>query len=232
MSCSGNLAGGLFETLLDAKEILTKEVRAAFHLELDHHWSPFDHLFDFLQEFQYTQNFCMLNRTTIRTIKQLVAFAIENHEEAEKINVTRVQNHFISAWSRKVDKSVLGYLYYLRNMEQSLLAANDVLQQTREHKFLASTTCTNAIMRKYDCGLCSGHITTTPCDGNCINTLRGCFADIAEMKPWLKDYSDQLRKFAMLSMSDFHPVTFIEGALMDYILLAHHIMEADIMRVS
>ena len=201
-------------------------------MESDNRWSPFDQLFDFLQEFEYTQNFCMLNQTTVGTIKELVTFAIENHKDPEKINGTRVENHFISLWSKKMGKSILGYLYYLRNMEQSLRAADAVLQQTRQHQFLATTPCTNAIMRKYHCGLCSGHVTTTSCDGNCINTLRGCFADIAEVRPLIKDFSDQLRKFAMLSMSDFHPMSFIEGALMDYIWLAHHIVQADLMTVS
>ena len=224
--------GGLFETLSDAKEILTKEVRGAFHVESDNQWQPFHQLFDFLQEFPYTQNFHMLNRTTFDVIKELVAFAVVNHKEPEKINGTRLADYFSSVWSKKMDKSLLGYLFYLRNMDQALRAANVVLQQTRQHQFLSTTSCTNAIMRMYPCGLCSGHITTTPCDGNCINTMRGCFADVAEVRPLFKDFSDQLRKFAMLSISDFHPVSFVEGALMDYVWLARHIADSDLMRVS
>ncbi|KAI6192389.1 Dally-like protein [Aphelenchoides bicaudatus] len=94
-----------------------------------------------------------------------------------------------------------------KQVTQSLEKASIVLLNVAD-KLTASSECTSALVRLRECHLCSGvSPEARPCLGFCLNVLRGCYADVAEIEPQWSDYIDSLQQLTARLKSASNPFT-------------------------
>lgn len=71
-----------------------------------------------------------------------------------------------------------------RALLRSLLLAIEVINSTSNSGGM-SDACVRSLVRSSYCSYCAGHVTARPCFGYCLNVMRGCLSQLAELeKPW------------------------------------------------
>jgi len=67
-------------------------------------------------------------------------------------------------------------MYYLRGLHAGVV----VMQKLMQHSF--SQQCRTSLMKLDRCSACAGYASLRPCKSLCVNLLRGCLVDLADME--------------------------------------------------
>lgn len=102
-------------------------------------------------------------------------------------------------------------LHDLGQFVRALKVADHALKTIRGHSL--SESCVAATIRMQYCPLCSGYGRFKPCLSMCINTLRGCFADLAEIHGPFTAFVKHLRTLSVSLIEDFRPDNFVDKYL-------------------
>lgn len=102
----------------------------------------------------------------------------------------------------------------LKLLVDSLQAAENIMKTVRRHSF--SPHCVNTLARLKYCAYCGGYIRFKPCLYFCMNSLRGCLADIADLHEDFNVFLGKLTMFARELAPQLQPEAFIGNSL-------HHI---------
>ncbi|NXO92035.1 GPC5 protein, partial [Certhia brachydactyla] len=81
-----------------------------------------------------------------------------------------------------------------RTFLQALNLAIEVINTTDHLHF--SRDCSRALLRMQYCPHCQGLTLSKPCMGYCLNILRGCLADVAEVDPHWRGYIQSLEELS------------------------------------
>lgn len=130
-----------------------------------------------------------------------------SHSECYHNVSTQIMENFYEELFNKLERQ----LYNLDLIYRSMQISGTVLDRIKQHQF--SPACTKPLTQLQNCGHCSGYSKFKPCLFYCINLLRGCFADIADIH-----YEFQLLTKALSDIPDdilptFQPTTFIQESL-------------------
>ncbi|MEQ2177851.1 hypothetical protein GOODEAATRI_007885 [Goodea atripinnis] len=93
--------------------------------------------------------------------------------------------------SKYVSVTLLDEFLLLRLSESSLLTASHLLQVS------ASPSCVRAAMKMLYCPYCSGQVALKPCQNYCLNVMRGCLANQADLDTEWNNFLD-----AMLGLAE------------------------------
>ncbi|NXC33468.1 GPC5 protein, partial [Campylorhamphus procurvoides] len=105
-------------------------------------------------------------------------------------------------------------------MGRSLLSSRTLLQalnlgieviNTTDHMHF-SKDCSRALLRMLYCPLCQGLLLSKPCMGYCLNIIRGCLADIAEVDLHWRRYIQSLEELSSAMSGTYN----IEHVLLNF----------------
>ena len=114
-------------------------------------------------------------------------------------------------------------LHDLGQFVRALKYADYVRNMIRLHDF--SDSCMTALVRMQYCSVCGGYGRFRPCLNLCMNTLRGCFADVVEVQqPFLK-FTKLLRTLSVSIINDFKPDRFVDKNLKQLVGMVEYLKE-------
>ncbi|KAM4772155.1 glypican-5-like isoform 2-T2 [Rhinophrynus dorsalis] len=106
-----------------------------------------------------------------------------SEEYLECLRLTRSDINPFGSYSHTMVNELSKSLWVSRMMKQSLSMAVHVINST-EHAGL-TRECTRALVKMQYCPHCQGLTLIRPCVGYCLNVMRGCLANLAELDiPW------------------------------------------------
>lgn len=138
----------------------------------------------------------------------------------KNVSATMVQNFF-----NEMHQSLGRQLHDLGLFVQSTKLASHVLTAIRHHHL--SESCTTAITRMQYCSLCGAYGRFSPCLYMCINTLRGCFADLAELHVHFHRFTMNLRSLSRSLIMELKPDTFTNDHLTHFVSIVDHLQNKE-----
>ena len=106
---------------------------------------------------------------------------------------------------------------------QATQLASHTLDQIRHHPF--SESCTIAITRMQYCALCGSYKRFRPCRHMCVNTLRGCFADLAELHLHFQHFTTLLRSLSKSLIAELKPDVFTNTHLSHFVSMVDYLRD-------
>lgn len=205
------------------------EISGILHANLSQ--DLFAKLSDYMYKFVYTRDFCPLREITANQIKKLFRYTFELKKVEDPTLTDRggclanLENYFVSTWQNRTLNNLMQLLNNIRLVSESFEQIKLLVNDIREERW--SPECASTLFTIKHCAFCAGYDNFHPCDGNCLNVLRGCTADMAELNKPVKQLSTLLWKIGQLVHSELHPMKLIESTLIDYIRLIHHLTQSN-----
>lgn len=117
----------------------------------------------------------------------------------------------------KIQSSLETQLEEMSLLSQSLGLGREVLDVMKRYTF--SSSCLTGIMRMRYCPVCGGFGNFRPCLFLCINTLQGCFADLAEMHSSFTGFTSAMEKLMDGLEDQFSPIFLGQSYLNQFVLM-------------
>ena len=114
-------------------------------------------------------------------------------------------------------------LHDLGQFVRALKMAGHALNVIRSHAL--SESCITGIIRMQYCSMCGGYGRFSPCLNLCVNTLRGCFADLAEIHGPFKHFTTLLRTLSKGLIEDFKPDNFVDKYLKHFVGVVNYLKQ-------
>lgn len=183
---------------------------------------------DYMYKFVYSRDFCPLKEVISDQIKKLFRFAYQiRAAEEDSLPLTAnscmssLEDHFLSTWLNDTLQNMMQTLNSIRLISETFELVQSLITDVRRHKW--SPQCVSSLFTIRYCAYCAGYENFHHCDGNCLNVLRGCTADMAELQKEVKKVTNLLLKLAKLAQSELNPVKLVRNTLIDYVLLGKHL---------
>jgi hypothetical protein len=96
--------------------------------------------------------------------------------------------------TRKISMLLDAALSPVRSFIKALQLAMDSIETAE--KFTLSESCVNALTRLTYCSQCSGYVSVQPCEGLCLNVLRGCLVELRGMEHHYSEFTNALHRAA------------------------------------
>lgn len=147
-------------------------------------------------------------------------------EDPESMRCARnISSSLIVKKQRRLLADLQKHLLDLKLLSQSLKLAHETIETMRHHSL--SQSCITALTRMRYCPLCGGYTKFKPCLFMCINTLRGCFADLAEIQ---SDFIGLISASRVLSediIKEMGPETFEKSYFNHFALMMQELRERE-----
>jgi hypothetical protein len=193
---------------------------------------------NFLASFSSVPDICRLPKVVDSQIEVLVDLMLSNvvlgddedysHilEDPESLQCARnISTSFIESQRKRVMSGLQNHLLDLRLLSQTLELAQKTIDTMRRHSF--SQSCTTALTRMRYCPLCGGYTTFKPCLYTCINTLRGCFSDLAEIQSDFTGMILAARTLFVDVVKEMAPETFERSYFNHFVLMMQELRERE-----
>jgi len=102
-------------------------------------------------------------------------------------------------------------LHELGQFVRALKYTNYIRSMVRSYNLADS--CKAALVRMQYCSVCAGYGRFKPCLSLCVNTLRGCFADMEEVQQMFLKFTKLLRTLSVRLVNDLKPDRFVDKNL-------------------
>ena len=221
----------MYSTLREVRRQLEIEVNQTldYHLPKD----AFTGLFNYFAEFLYTPDLCPLAGTLQSVLQELFkAVYIGQGGEDMKINPERMScfrnasNSFTFLHLQEILTPLERQLYDLKLFVDSLKMAEEIMHTVRGHTF--SPSCVNALPRLKYCAYCGGFTRFKPCLFFCLNTLRGCLADVAEIHQDFSQFLTALKTVSRDFSVEWQPEALISNSLHYFVTLSATLKTTDL----
>ena len=135
---------------------------------------------------------------------------------AVNVSISLIEHH-----QTRMMQAMLKHLEDLRLFSQSLSLSHEVMDTIRHYSM--SQSCAIAITRMKHCSICGGYGNFKPCLFKCINTMRGCFADLAEIHGDFSGLLTSLRTLSVELIAEMAPETFDKSYLNNFVLMVQEL---------
>ncbi len=184
----------------------------------------FEELFSYLLQFVFHFDFCPLESHLQAHARML--FRLTYHMQGGKNYSTpeemecfeNVSISFVQPYVNKLKDLLEVQLSDLKLFMDSIKMAEEVAKAVQGHTF--SPECVDSLMRLKYCAYCGGFVLFKPCLFFCINTLRGCMADVADIHEEFGGFVKALKTFAWELVPQLEPQGFIGSSLNVFVKLA------------
>lgn len=221
----------VYSTLTEIQRQLEIEVNQTLNNLLPK--NTFQPLFDYFIQFLYTPDLCPLAGNIQSIIQELFKVVYEEqggdemNSNAVKLRCFRnASNSFTFLYLQDILTPLERQLHELKVFIESLKTAEEIMHAVRGHSF--SDTCVHALMKLKYCAYCGGFTKFKPCLFFCLNTLRGCLADIAEISREFSPFLTALRKVSRDFPSNWQPEVFIANSLRNFATLSRTLKTTDL----
>ena len=217
--------GALYANLRQSIKLLEKEISGIANTNITQ--SLFKDFFDFLYKFVYDQDFCPLTELVSKQIKGIFHVVFETKRQqnssllASNSCLESLETYYLDHWYNITLQNMIQSLNNIRLLTESFELVKSIITEIRKHKW--NYKCVKALFKINHCAYCTGYVNFHTCDGNCLNALRGCTADIAELKPFIELLQTTLKRVTRIVQTEFHPAKFVQSTLLPFIQLAHHL---------
>ncbi|XP_048361255.1 glypican-5-like isoform X2 [Sphaerodactylus townsendi] len=109
-----------------------------------------------------------------------------SEEYTECLRLTRQDINPFGRYSKEAVTELAKSLWASRMFNQALVMGIEVLNAT-EHATLTKE-CSRALVKMQYCPHCQGLTLIRPCEGYCLNVMRGCFASVSELDAQWREY--------------------------------------------
>lgn len=206
----------MYENIMEAKRQLEIEANETANMELPA--DIFNEFFTYLINFAVHPDICTLSSVVSSQIEKIIETVFQSIiDDGDSIfrNITldderkgclmNATKPFTQTDTNILTNYLGRLLYDYSEFVKSIYLAEEVINQVRLHTF--SPSCVSALVRMKYCAICGGYTGHAPCLNLCLNTFRGCFADVAEMHVPFASLVELLREHTM----DFLPNLQIEA---------------------
>ena len=206
--------------LREVRRQLEIEANQAAEMELPN--NTFSDLFSYLINFSIDPDICpvpTIISSLVENIVQTVFMSFLEEEDSVFGNVTAPEERRICLMNAtkpftQTDTSILTsflgrLLYDYRELVKSVYFAEKVIEKMKLHMF--SPSCNSALARLKYCAICGGYTDHPPCLNLCMNTFRGCFADVAEVHVEFKILLTLLREHTIDVLPNLQTEAMREG---------------------
>ena len=131
--------------------------------------------------------------------------------------MVNVSAEIVQEQRSKIQSSLERQLEEMSLFSQSLDVVRGVMDVMRHYSL--SPSCGTSLMRMRYCSLCGGYGAFRPCLFMCINTLRGCFADLAEIHSNFVGLTAAMQELANDLEDEFAPNIFEQSYMNQFVLM-------------
>ena len=213
----------MFSTLLETRRQVEIEIREV--LESDLKPETLNVLFDFLSRFIHFPNLCPLEGAVEAQMEKIFEIAyiaqgnlMQDSNPVWKSCLVNVSRSFIQPYKQAMMPHVERQLADIALFVDALNTFRHMMKVVRDHSF--SPTCIATATRLKYCAYCGGYKVFKPCVFLCMNTFRGCAADIAELHPTYTTFVTALRMFSRQLSSELEPKSLIRNCFGQLVTLA------------
>ncbi len=121
----------------------------------------------------------------------------------------------------EIQSSLERQLEEMSLLSQSFGLSREVLDVMRHYTF--SPSCVAGLVNMRYCPLCAGYGEFRPCLYMCINTLQGCFADMAEMHSDFTQLNSAMEKLAEGLINEFSPEIFTQSYMNQFVVMVQEL---------
>ena len=191
----------------------------------------FRDFFQYLSSFSVVSDLCVLPLELTAVTSKIfdVVYDAQPGESLRETHTTCYQNVSTQLMSETYERLFNGLERQLYNLDlifRAMQISETVLEGLKRHRF--ATECTKPLTQMFNCAQCTGYFLFKPCLFYCMNVLRGCFADVADVH---KDF--QLMTKALSDIPDdilgtFQPEVFIKDSLTHFVNLVEDLRALDL----
>ncbi len=222
----------MFEVIKETQRQLEIEVGQALGHQVEGHFEEF---FKYLLQFIFHFDFCPLeSHLQAETEKMFQAIYYrqggKNYtSEDARDCFDAVSQSFVRPYVDKLKDSLEVQLSDLKLFLESVRLAEKMVKLIQGYTF--SPECVRSLMQLKYCAYCGGFVSFKPCLFFCINTLRGCTADIAELHEEFEGFLKAMRVFSRELVPQLEPQGFISGSLNIFVRLARELRSTSLKAV-
>ena len=132
---------------------------------------------------------------------------------------------FIQEQSSAIQSSLENHLEDMSLMSQSLEVARQVLDVMRHYTFTSS--CERGLVHMRYCSICGGYGNFRPCLSMCTNTLKGCFADLAEMHSGFTRLIAAMQEVSDDLLNQLSPEHFTDSYMNQFVVMIEELMKKE-----
>ena len=214
------------------------EIEANMAAEMELPNDVYGDLFTFLINYLVHPDICPLPLVLSSQIEKIVdtifmnlidgdeesVFGNVTSPEERRLCVMNATKYFSQAEASSLTNYLGRLLYDFREFVEGIYLSERVVEQVRLHTF--SPSCTSALSRMKYCAWCGGHVEHPPCLNLCLNTFRGCLADVAEIHNEYKVLTKMLRQHVVDVLPNFKVKAMREG-LSDFNSLIRNLVTSE-----
>ena len=191
----------------------------------------FDNFFTYLSSFSVTSDLCDLPLHLTAIMSRVFDF-IHDAQSGVSLRDVRTEcylNVSVQLMSETYERLFAGLERQLYNLDlifRAMKISEFTLQRLKEHRF--SAECTKPLTQLYNCGQCTGYFTFKPCLFYCMNVLRGCFSDVADIHKDFRLMTKALSDVPDSILGTFQPEVFIKDSLIHFVNLVEDLKERNL----
>lgn len=198
------------------------DIEANYSANMDLPDDTFDELFTYLSNFLIQPDLCplpLIITSQVDRIVEMLVMSFLDGDESVFGNTTSVEDRKLCVMNAtksftQMDTNILinyiGHLLYdYRDLVETIYLTEKVIRRVQLHT--TTPSCISAIARMKYCSICGGYIEHAPCLNLCINTFRGCLADVAEVHREFATLVKLLREHTVDILPDLKPRAMREG---------------------
>lgn len=213
------------------------EVRVNHSLAMTLPLDTFRDLSNFLASFSSAPDICRLPDlldSQMQTLVDLVLTKMLQDDEdysdmlEDPVSMACARNisgSLIQVHQRRIMNVMQKHLLDLSLLSRFFQQAYETTNVMRQYTF--SRSCVTAITRMRYCPLCGGYGDFKPCLFKCINTLRGCFADLAEVQSDFMGLISAARVLSEDVIKEMGPETFEKSYFNQFVLMMEELREKE-----
>ena len=147
-----------------------------------------------------------------------------NHENINPKYLACLKNisqPYVSDYTNEISATIGKLLADFKVYVTSLKLAQKVVSIVKNYRF--TPACLTALTRMKHCSFCGGYKNFKPCLNLCMNTLRGCFADVAELDESFKNFTVVLKALSKELDSELQPDVFVANQMRRFVTMVEEV---------
>ena len=224
----------LRRSFIEAKRQLSIEVNDVLNGTL--HPGAFDQLFDYFAQFSITPDLCHLRGLVRSQVEGILISAFLHMETVhdgdseynrETINpkylacLKNISQPYVSDYTNEISATIGKLFADFKVYVTSLKLAQKVITTVKNYQF--TPACLTALTRIKHCSYCGGYKLFKPCLNLCLNTLRGCFSDVAELDESFKNFTVLFKTLSKELDSELQPEAFVANQMRRFVTIVEEV---------
>ena len=190
-----------------------------------------DEFFSYLNSFPFLSDICDLSQYVDSVMDDIFDFVYSgqsgtNLKDTHPECYRNVSHQIMESLNEELFMKLERQVYNLDLIYRALLISEEVLGSLRKHRF--SSECTKPLTQLQNCAQCTGYFSFKPCLFYCINVLRGCFADVADIYHEFRLLTNALSDIPDDVLVTFQPEAFIRESLENLVHLVEGLLERNL----